>query len=782
MQEASSSPNARTEDSSRRAGTHSAAATPRPRSTSSTAPAPCRSPTSAAWLELAPDVGYALFQAGEFERARRILDDAIEQASASGDRLAERHAWVVRDYSRLFNEPDQIDLAEALRDAEASIELFEEAGDHAALSRAWNFVWHLYQCIGEAPPIARWPSGPSGLFIIAIDTDPATIVPSSRYPTPVPPGLGETPQLAIDGSVTTKYLNFGENNSGFIVTPSAASIIQSFIISTANDAEERDPATYALFGTNAPITSTDNSQGMAEAWTLIQEGAVTLPSGMGSRQVPGTPVDTLNNTTSFNSYKLIFPTVRNPATANSMQLSEVQFYSDVAGAGNTILSSSDTILAVDHDPPTVQPNSRHPAQEGPPQAIDANAGSKYLNFGKENSGFIVTLAPANQTKVVKSMQLTTANDAPGRDPARYEIWGTNSPITSTNNSQGMGAGENWTLISSGTISLPGDPAVGNSFRGVTGEPIPFPNNTTAYASYKVIFPDNKADVANADSIQFAEVQFHTEVPRARNDDPAGRRRDGAVRPPPPGLIRETSIDCTQPGAPAPGCFVFHPAAPKLAGMQTRKLGNSDVHVTPVIFGAWAIGGWMWGDQDDADVDRRHPRSRSTAGVTTIDTAAIYGMGQSEELVAKAIAGRPRDKFVIATKCGRALGLRPRLRPVAARRTRLGRMITIRNELAAGVDHLRVRAVPQAPQDGLHRPVPDPLARQDHAGRGLDGGDGEAEGAGKDPRDRREQLRRRVDAGRDEGGAAGVGPAAVQPDQPRDREGRRCRSAGRTAWR
>ena len=59
----------------------------------------------------------------------------------------------MRDYSRLFNEPDQIDLAEALRDAEASIELFEGAGDHAALSRASNFVWHLYQCVGEAPPI-----------------------------------------------------------------------------------------------------------------------------------------------------------------------------------------------------------------------------------------------------------------------------------------------------------------------------------------------------------------------------------------------------------------------------------------------------------------------------------------------------------------------------------------------------------------------------------------------------------------------------------------------------
>jgi hypothetical protein len=349
-----------------------------------------------------------------------------------------------------------------------------------------------------------------GLSILAIDTDPATVVPSSRYPTATPPALGETPRLAIDGTVTTKYLNFGETNSGFIVTPSAASIIQSFIISTANDAEERDPASYQLFGTNAPIVSTDNSQGLSEAWTLIQEGQITLPSGLGSRQVAGPAVDTLNNTNSYSSYKLIFPTVRNATTANSMQISEVQFYSDVGGAGNPILQSSDNILAVDHDPPTLTPNSRYPApNENPPKAIDGLVGTKYLNFGKEHSGFIVTLAPANQGKVVKSMQLTTANDAPGRDPGKYEIYGTNDPITSADNSQGNL--ENWTLIASGDINLPGNP-LANDFRGVTGDPIAFPNNNTAYKSYKVIFPDNKQDTPNADSIQFAEVQFFTDVP------------------------------------------------------------------------------------------------------------------------------------------------------------------------------------------------------------------------------------------------------------------------------
>lgn len=84
-------------------------------------------------------------------------------------------------------------------------------------------------------------------------------------------------------------------------------------------------------------------------------------------------------------------------------------------------------------------------------------------------------------------------------------------------------------------------------------------------------------------------------------------------------------------------------------MQHRPLGKSDVHVSPVIFGAWAIGGWMWGGSDEAEsIAAIH--ASIDAGVNTIDTAAVYGQGHSEELVGRAIKGR-RDKVVIATKCG-----------------------------------------------------------------------------------------------------------------------------------
>ena len=86
-------------------------------------------------------------------------------------------------------------------------------------------------------------------------------------------------------------------------------------------------------------------------------------------------------------------------------------------------------------------------------------------------------------------------------------------------------------------------------------------------------------------------------------------------------------------------------------MQLRQLGSSDVRVSPVIFGAWAIGGWMWGGNDERDaIDAI--RASIDHGVNAIDTAAIYGQGNSEEIVAKGIRGIAREKVVIATKCGR----------------------------------------------------------------------------------------------------------------------------------
>lgn len=84
-------------------------------------------------------------------------------------------------------------------------------------------------------------------------------------------------------------------------------------------------------------------------------------------------------------------------------------------------------------------------------------------------------------------------------------------------------------------------------------------------------------------------------------------------------------------------------------MEQRQLGKSDVKVPPIVFGAWAIGGWMWGGTDDDDaIAAIH--AAIDAGMNAIDTAPVYGYGHSEEIVGRAIKRR-RHEVVIATKCG-----------------------------------------------------------------------------------------------------------------------------------
>jgi len=74
-------------------------------------------------------------------------------------------------------------------------------------------------------------------------------------------------------------------------------------------------------------------------------------------------------------------------------------------------------------------------------------------------------------------------------------------------------------------------------------------------------------------------------------------------------------------------------------VDTRQLGTTDLHITPIGFGAWAIGGpdyaFGWGPQDDADSVAAIHRAID-AGINWIDTAAVYGLGRSERVVARAL--------------------------------------------------------------------------------------------------------------------------------------------------
>ena len=88
-------------------------------------------------------------------------------------------------------------------------------------------------------------------------------------------------------------------------------------------------------------------------------------------------------------------------------------------------------------------------------------------------------------------------------------------------------------------------------------------------------------------------------------------------------------------------------------MKTRQLGTSDLRITAIGFGAWAVGGdWQygWGAQDDNDSIAAIHRALEL-GLNWIDTAAVYGLGHSEMVVAKALAAWPHQRPYVFTKCG-----------------------------------------------------------------------------------------------------------------------------------
>jgi len=123
-------------------------------------------------------------------------------------------------------------------------------------------------------------------------------------------------------------------------------------------------------------------------------------------------------------------------------------------------------------------------------------------------------------------------------------------------------------------------------------------------------------------------------------------------------------------------------------MQTRRLGNSDLAITPVGYGAWAIGGpgweYAWGPQNDDDSIAAIRRSLEL-GVNWIDTAAVYGLGHSEEVVARALADWTGKRPSVFTKCGLVWDGRGRL-------SRKFTAATVRQECEASLARLRVETI------------------------------------------------------------------------------------------
>lgn len=168
----------------------------------------------------------------------------------------------------------------------------------------------------------------------------------------------EGPEHAIDG-VGQKYLNFGKENTGVLVTPQGALVPTSITLWAANDAIPRDPASFAIYGTNDPITASAPGD-LQGGFTLIAEDAIALPDtrngGGASPLLPeNSATVSFSNSDAFNSYMIVFPSLKDSAAANSMQVAEIQLM-DAAGA--PLFSPSNAFLGgelVSHDAVVPEP-------------------------------------------------------------------------------------------------------------------------------------------------------------------------------------------------------------------------------------------------------------------------------------------------------------------------------------------------------------------------------------------------------------------------------------------
>ncbi len=228
---------------------------------------------------------------------------------------------------------------------------------------------------------------------------------------------GQEPTEAVDGIIGpgSKYLNFNITNTALIFSGSTQRVADRMELWVAEDAVERDPASYTLYGTNSAIPTLNPGNSISLVLTQLSTGTLALPDTRDTTQdaTGFSQIIPVPNTNAWSSYLLVFPTVKNqPSAANSMQISEVQLYDS-------------EIIGVDQfDYP-----------DGP--IADKNGGT-FWNWRNQNPAGRTTTGPsdwdaATAAPAVASGRLVTQNSAAQRE---YNGPGEGLPISTD---EGLGA-------------------------------------------------------------------------------------------------------------------------------------------------------------------------------------------------------------------------------------------------------------------------------------------------------------------------------------------------------
>ena len=222
-----------------------------------------------------------------------------------------------------------------------------------------------------------------------VNTNSNPVVISAIYPTSNNSPYNETAVNAFDGNPSTKYLNFDKQNAGVTVKLSQGRVVQKFTITTANDAVERDPSSYKLYGSNDGVN-----------WTLIKEGPLSLSD---SRFTVSGEI-TVDNTTAYVYYFIKFPSIKNNS-GNSVQIAEVTYYYDL----NDGVTSTDT-------------------GSGGTPANPGQSGSVCADCGPTVTGTSTTNNVSSSNSVGST---TTTNNQYTWGGGTYTVTGTNTPTTTT---------------------------------------------------------------------------------------------------------------------------------------------------------------------------------------------------------------------------------------------------------------------------------------------------------------------------------------------------------------
>ncbi|HEY0550364.1 MAG TPA: hypothetical protein VGF13_12245, partial [Verrucomicrobiae bacterium] len=274
---------------------------------------------------------------------------------------------------------------------------------------------------------------------------------------------GQTPPSAIDNTAVTKYLNFDKLNTGLSIAPSGNRVVRALSLISADDAPERDPSSFVIEGSDDGVN-----------FTHITSNAV--PPFPTRHYIQSFPFE---NTNDYNVYRVRFPTVSNPAAANSMQIAEVELLSC-----QEITSTNDAV-SIQFLGPALDVRGVRSLFD---RQLDDIRKLEVQHFGTSLPVFVDTIPAAGAT-VVKGFQLIGAADDftyPERRPQSVGLFGSHD-------------GTNYAQI---TSVVPVAPSTNNQIQEFSCVA-----NTNAWTKYRVVF----GPPAAGDRLQVGEMRMFGEV-------------------------------------------------------------------------------------------------------------------------------------------------------------------------------------------------------------------------------------------------------------------------------